>query len=179
MQRFIFRAALVTLLMTVMLNAQAQDPDTTRPTSIDPELLAWENSTTPREYTIGQVQIAGIKHLDTAIVLSISGLQTGQKFVYPGTDIFSKAITNMWRQKLFGDVQIFATAIKGNVLDFEIHVQELPRLASFEFVGIKKSDKEELAGKIGLTRGVIVTENMRRNIVEVTTKFYREKGFQN
>ncbi|MCR6719359.1 MAG: outer membrane protein assembly factor [Chitinophagaceae bacterium] len=179
MQRFIFRAALVTLLMTVMLNAQAQDPDTTRPTSIDPELLAWENSTTPREYTIGQVQIAGIKHLDTAIVLSISGLQPGQKFVYPGTDIFSRAISNMWRQKLFANVQIYATALKDNVIDLEIYVEERARLASYEFFGIKKSDKDELAGKIGLTKGVIITEHLRRNAKEVTAKFYREKGFQN
>lgn len=180
MQRIIFRAAvIVTLMMTVTLSAQAQDPENNRPTSVDPELLAWENATTPREYTIGKVSISGIRYLDTTIVLSISGLLPGQKFVHPGTDIFARAINNMWRQKLFANVQIYATAIRDNVVDFEIAVEERARLASYEFIGIKKSDKDELAGKIGLTKGVIITEHLRRNVKDITTRFYQDKGFQN
>lgn len=180
MQRIIFRAAvIVTLMMTVTLSAQAQDPENNRPTSVDPELLAWENATTPREYTIGKVSISGIRYLDTTIVLSISGLLPGQKFVHPGTDIFARAINNMWRQKLFANVQIYATAIRDNVVDFEIAVEERARLASYEFIGIKKSDKDELAGKIGLTKGVIITEHLRRNVKDITNRFYQDKGFQN
>ncbi len=180
MRRILFRAtALVTLLITVMLTAEAQDPDTTKPTSVDPRLIEWENSTTPREYVIGDVTVSGVRYLDSAIVLSISGLQPGQKFVHPGTDIFARAINNMWRQKLFGNVQIYATRIQGNRVDFEVSVEERPRLGSFKFFGVKKADAEELAGKIGLTKGTIITENMRRNVVEITNSFYKEKGFQN
>ena len=74
MRRILFRAtALVTLLITVMLTAEAQDPDTTKPTSVDPRLIEWENSTTPREYVIGDVTVSGVRYLDSAIVLSISG----------------------------------------------------------------------------------------------------------
>ena len=58
-------------------------------------------------------------------------------------------------------------------------MEERPRLGNFKFEGIKKTEAEELQGKIGLAKQTIITENMRRNIVEVTTKFYREKGFQN
>ena len=61
----------------------------------------------------------------------------------------------------------------------EINVAERPRLGNFKFEGAKKSEVEELQGKIGLTKQVIITENMRRNIIEVTEKYYREKGFQN
>ena len=56
---------------------------------------------------------------------------------------------------------------------------ERPRLGNFKFIGIKKSDAEELQTKIGLAKQTIITENMRRNIVEVTTKFYADKGYQN
>ena len=56
---------------------------------------------------------------------------------------------------------------------------ERPRLGNFKFIGAKKTEAEELQGKIGLTKQVIITENMRRNIIEVTEKYYREKGFQN
>src|SRR5690606_37724380 len=34
-------------------------------------------------------------------------------------------------------------------------------------------------GKIGLTKQTIITENIRRNVKEITTKFYQDKGFQN
>ena len=70
------------------------------PSSVDPKLIEWENAKIPKEYTIGSISITGIRHLDTAIVLSISGMQVGDKFMHPGTDIFSKAISNLWRQKI-------------------------------------------------------------------------------
>lgn len=179
MQRLSLRlSALLLITMASVFTAQAQD-DTTKPTSVDPKLLDWETAKIPREYSIGDVAITGIKHLDTTIVLSISGLQPGDKFMHPGSDIFAKAIANMWRQKLFANVQIYVTKIQDDKVSIEISVEERPRLGNFKFIGIKKSEAEELQGKIGLTKQTLITENMRRNINEVTTKFYRDKGFQN
>ena len=179
MQRFPLRLnALLILMIASVFTAKAQD-DTTKPTSVDPALLEWEKAKIPREYTIAEVSIVGIKHLDTSIVLSISGLQPGDKFMHPGSDIFAKAIANMWRQKLFANVQIYVTKIQDDRVSIEINVEERPRLGNFKFIGIKKSDAEELQGKIGLTKQTLITENMRRNINEITTKFYRDKGFQN
>ncbi|MBN8865032.1 MAG: outer membrane protein assembly factor BamA [Sphingobacteriales bacterium] len=179
MQLILRRAgALVILLIAVVMNLQAQDtiPPTT---SVDPALLEWETATTPREFIINDVSITGIRYLDTSIVLSISGLQAGDRFMHPGSDIFAKAINNLWRQKLFSGVQIYVTRIQGNRISVEISVEERARLGSFKFIGPKKSEAEELQGKIGLAKGTIITENIRRNIREVTVKFYRDKGFQN
>src|SRR5688572_20265399 len=171
-------STLMIFMIASVFTAQAQD-DTTKPTSVDPKLLDWETAKIPKEYTIGDVAITGIKHLDTTIVLSISGLQPGDKFMHPGSDIFAKAIANMWRQKLFANVQIYVTKIQDDKVSIEISVEERPRLGNFKFIGIKKSEAEELQGKIGLTKQTLITENMRRNINEVTTKFYRDKGYQN
>ena len=63
-------------------------------------------------------------------------------------------------------------------MSVEIAVVERPRLGNFKFIGIKKTEAEELQGKIGLAKQTIITENMRRNIVEVTQKYFRDKGFQ-
>jgi len=153
--------------------------DTTKPTSFDPKLQAWKDARLPKEYTIADVTITGIKHLDTSIVLSIAGLNTGDKFTHPGNDNFSKAIANLWRQKFFSNVQIYVTKIEDDRVSIEIAVTERPRLGNFKFIGIKKTDVEDLQGKIGLTKQTIITENTRRNIVEVTTKYYTEKGYQN
>ncbi|HEY6506027.1 MAG TPA: POTRA domain-containing protein [Chitinophagaceae bacterium] len=157
---------------------QAQE-DTSKPTSVDPDLLAIENARIPKEYTVAGVVITGIHHLDTSIVLSISAIQVGDKITIPGSDVFARAIQNLWRQRLFSNVQIFITKVQDDKIWIEISVSERPRLGNFKFIGPKKSESEELQGKIGLAKQTIITENMRRNIVEVTTKYYRDKGFQN
>ena len=171
---FVMIAALSSVLIV-----NAQQPDTSRPTSVDPELLNLETSRIPKEYIIAGVAITGIHHLDTSIVLSIAGIQVGDKVTIPGTDVFAKSIQNLWRQKFFSNVQIFFTKIEGDRLWIEIAVTERPRLGNFKFMGASKSEQEEMQGKMGLTKQVIITENMRRNIVEVGTKYYKDKGFQN
>jgi outer membrane protein insertion porin family len=179
MRQFLLRISVLLIVTTVsVLTVRAQD-DTTKPTSVDPNLLNLGTSRVPKEYIIAEVSITGIHHLDTSIVLSISGIQTGDKVTIPGTDVFARAIQNLWRQKLFSNVQIFISKIQDDRIWIEINVAERPRLGNFKFVGIKKSEAEELQGKMALTKQVIITENMKRNIKEVGEKYYRDKGFQN
>ena len=170
-------SAFVFAAFAFVFTAQAQ-PDTTSPTSIDPKLIDWQKAKIPKEYIIAGIEITGIQFLDTAIVMSISGLQIGTQFVHPGSDVFAKAISNLWRQKLFSGVDIFVTKIEGNNVFIEINVQERPRLGNFKFIGIKKSEAEDLQSKIGsLVKGTIITENMKKNIGEVAQSFYSEKGY--
>ena len=169
----------VFLVMSFVITSQLAAQDTTRPTSVDPKILEWETARIPKEYKIADISISGIRYLDTAIVLSISGLQAGDKFTHPGSDLFAKAISNLWRQKLFSNIQIYVTRIVDDNVSIEIAVTEMPKLGNFKFIGPKKTEAEELQGKIGLAKQTIYTENTRRNIREVTTKYYREKGFQN
>ncbi len=179
MQRFLLRLG-ITLITAVMLaiNVNAQE-DTTRPTSVDPKLLEWENARIPREYTIANVTITGIKYLDTSIVYSIANIQPGDKFMHPGADIFAKSIANLWRQKLFANVQMYVTKVDDDKVWIEINVQERPRLGNFKFIGIKKTEQEEIQGKLNLAKQTIITENTRREITEKINKFYAEKGFRN
>ena len=176
MQRY-FSLLLVSALCAVGSVCFAQDTD--RVTSVDPNLLALQNSRTQKEYTVRSIRVTGITTLDTAIVLSVSGIQTGQKINIPGSDVFSKAIANLWRQRFFSNVQIYITAVQGDLIDLELNVQERPKLGNFSFVGPKKSEREELTSKLQLVRGTIITENNRRNAVEVISKFYADKGYKN
>lgn len=178
MRRYLSRfcaLVIVALISAISLHAQ----DTTHPTSIDPKLMEWEHARIVKEYTIAGIETSGVRYLDSAIVLSISGLQVGDKFNHPGEDIFAKAINNLWRQKLFANIQIYVTKIEGNKIYIELAVQELPRLGNYKFIGIKKSEAEDLQGKIQLAKQTIISENTRRNIKEVTSKYFSDKGFQN
>ncbi|HQV61910.1 MAG: outer membrane protein assembly factor [Chitinophagaceae bacterium] len=181
MQRFLQRlgGTLMTAVMFVFTVSAQEVPDTTKPTSIDPKLIEWQNARIVKEYTIAEVNITGIRYLDTSIVYSIANLQPGDKFVHPGADVFGKAISNLWRQKLFSNVQIYVTRIDGDKVWLEINLQERPRLGSYKFVGIKKSEEEDILGKITLTKQTIITENTRRELTEKITGHFSEKGYRN
>jgi outer membrane protein insertion porin family len=180
MQNFLLRISVIVMTLFVSVSAvNAQMPDTTNPTSVDPKLLEWKNSKITKEYTIADVTITGIRYLDSSIVYSISNLQPGDKFVHPGADIFAKAIAALWRQKFFSGVQVYVTKIQDDKVWIEISVVERPRLGNFKFIGIKKSEEEEILTKVNLAKQTIITENTRRQIVEQTTKFYTDKAYQN
>ncbi|MBL0267958.1 MAG: outer membrane protein assembly factor [Chitinophagaceae bacterium] len=179
MQQILLRFS-AALIMTVVSVFQMQaQVDTTTPTSADPKLTAWKTSRIPKEYTVAAVNITGVRHLDTSIVYSITNINPGDKFMHPGSDIFGKSIANLWRQKLFSNVQIYVTRVDDDRVWIEVSVQERPRLGNFKFVGPKKTEAEELQTKINLVKQTIITENTRREIIEKTTKFYTDKAYRN
>lgn len=181
MQRHLQRfglSVLAALFSVFSLSAQ-EVPDTSSPTSVDPRLLEWNNARQAKEYTIAAVSFTGIRYLDTSIVSSIANIQPGDKFIHPGDEIFGKAITSLWRQKLFANVQIFVTRIEEDKVWIEINVQERPRLGNYKFFGVKKSEEEDILGKVTLTKQTVITENIRRELVEKISKHFTDKGFRN
>jgi outer membrane protein insertion porin family len=158
--------------------AFAQVTDTTRPVSIDPDLLALSNSKISKEFIIAGIKITGTKYLDEALLTSISGITVGDKVVIPGGDNFSKAINNLWKQNLFSNIAIYITKLSGNDIYIEINVTEKPRLSNFYFKGASKSESDDLQSKTGLIKGRVVTENMKRSAIEYIQKYYAEKGYQ-
>ena len=180
MLRILIRFSIsLAVVITSVSSAFAQNPDTTKPTSIDPNLLNWQNATRAHEYTIRAIRTSGVFFLDSAIVTSISGLQLGDRILHPGGDEFSKAIQNLWKQKLFSNIEIFVTKVDGDFIELEISVMERPRLGNFYIKGVKKTEQEELMGKLGLAKQTIVTENTRRNSDEVIRKYFADKGYRN
>ncbi|HTE12196.1 MAG TPA: POTRA domain-containing protein [Chitinophagaceae bacterium] len=156
----------------------AQQPDTSKPTSVDPDLIAIPQSKTPKEYILAGIVFTGTKAYDQSLLTSISGLNVGDKIVYPGGDNFSHAIQNLWKQRLFANVQIYFTKIDGKDIYIEIHVVERPRLGTFTFKGIKKGQEEDLRTKSGLVKGRVVTEDTKLTAIENIEKYFTEKGFK-
>ena len=70
MLRILSRICLVlAVVFTFVLSVSAQQPDTTNPTSVDPNLITWQNATRPKEYTISAIKTSGVYYLDTGIVI--------------------------------------------------------------------------------------------------------------
>ena len=145
---------------------------------INVKLLGILNQKTPSKYKIRSIKVVGNQFFDENLLLSLSTLNEGDEVALPGGDNFAKAIRKLMDQNYFSDVSVFLTDVKGTEIDVEINVVERPRLARFNFTGIKKSETEELSGKTGLTPNRVVTDNMRITAIEGIKKFYSEKGFQ-
>ena len=173
--RNFFLAAIVLFTQTT----RAQFRKDTVPTSVNVELENIFNAKTPKEYIISAIKVTGTQSFDANLIVSISGLAIGDKVMIPGTDAFSKAINNLWKQNLISNVEIYFTRLVGKNLYVEISITERPRLSNFKFVGVKKSEVDDLNSKMGLVKGRVVTENMKRSAVENIRKYYVEKGFRN
>jgi len=173
-----FRTILLLSFSCFLGNVFAQQKTDTIPASVDPELINITNSRIPKEYTIAGIKVTGTKRYDEQLLISISGLSVGEKVMIPGGDNFSKAITNLWNQRLFSNVQIYFTKLEGSNLYIEIQVFERPALSKYFLKGIRKADDEELRGKTGLVPGRVVTENVKISAIQAIQKFYTEKGYQ-
>ena len=76
------------------------------------------NYSQPQKYTIGGVTVSGAQYLNSSVLISLSGLQVGNKIDIPGERIRS-AIDKLWQQGLFEDVKIIATSVQGNQIFLE------------------------------------------------------------
>ncbi len=173
-----FLLILVTLIVSNTVVAQIA-ADTSKPVSINPELVDIFNAKAPKEYILGGITVSGNKGFDANLIISISGLAVGDKVQLPGSDAFSKAINKLWKQNLIADVEIFFTKLINKQLYIEIAITERPRLSDFRFLGIKKGEKDDLATKSGLVKDRVVTDNMKMTANDAIHKFYADKGFRN
>lgn len=158
--------------------AFSQEKDTTI-TSVDVDLVNLFSQKKARKYKVAGLKVTGNNYFDETLLLSIASISVGDEITIPGGDNFAKAINKLWGQNYFSDVQLFVTKLEGTNIWIEIVVTERPRLSKYDFIGVKKGDKEDLMGKTGLVPNRIVTENMKRSAVEAIQKFYAEKAYIN
>lgn len=174
---------LVLAFMTTLLSVSARSQQTTTHsdttiTSIDADLLNIFTQKTPKKYKIAAIKVSGNKFFDENLLISIANINVGDEVTIPGGDNFSKAITKLWAQNYFSDVEIYVTKLVGKNIDIEIAVTERPRLSKFYFKGIRKGESEELAGKTGLVPNRVINENMKISAIEAIKKYYADKGYQ-
>ncbi len=158
------------LILTICFNSFGQ-------ITIDPALMSLDYSS-PRTYTIGDITVTGTQNLDHSALKAIAALETGQEIQIPGDQV-SNAIQNLWDQKLFIDITISATGVKGDVVFLNIDVEERPRLSKFRFKGIKKGKQESLRDDIQLIRGSVITPNLISNTKRTIRKYFVDKGYFN
>ncbi len=132
----------------------------------------------PKEYEIGNIIITGADNLDHPSIILLSGLTVGEKIYLPG-DKVTGAIDNLWKQGIFEDIQIKVDKIEGRTIYLNYYLKTKPRLTSFKFEGIKRSEADKIKDEIKIMSGDIVTENLKMNCENTIKDFFYDKGFYN
>ena len=157
------------LMALCSLNAVAQDK------IVFPEFSYAAN---PKVYTIGGIAMTGMEGYEDYTIIPISGLSVGQEISLPGNEI-SDAVKKMWKYGLFSQISITADSIVGNKVFLNFRLQGLPRISQVNYLGVKKSEREDLEKKLGLTPGMQFNKNLVTRTQVWGKKYFEDKGFKN
>jgi outer membrane protein insertion porin family len=133
---------------------------------------------TPRTCTIGGIAVDGVEGYEDYVLIGLSGLTVGQKLDIPGTEI-TDAVKRYWRNGLFSKVQISADSIVGSNIYLHISLALHPRVSNINYIGVKKSEREDLETKLGMVKGMSLTRNITDRAKILAKKYFDEKGFKN
>lgn len=133
---------------------------------------------TPRTLVIGGINVSGVEGYEDYMLSGISGLTVGQTITVPGNEV-TNAVKRYWKHGLFSDVSIGADSIVGNKIYLNIYLQTLPRVSEINYIGLKKSEREDMEAKLGLLKGGQVTPNILSRAKFLAKKYFDDKGFNN
>ena len=133
---------------------------------------------TPRTLILGGINVSGMDGYEDFAIAGISGLTVGQEIEVPGSQI-TDAVKRYWRHGLFSQVAISADSIVGNRIYLHISLAGRPRVSEINYVGVKKSEKEDLEKRLGMTTGMSIHPNVLDRAKLLAKKYFDEKGFKN
>ena len=133
---------------------------------------------TPRTLTIGGINVSGVEGYEDYVLSGISGLSVGEQVEVPGDDI-TNAVKRYWKHGLFSKVAVAADSIVGDKLYLHIYLSVRPRISSINYIGLKKSEREDMEQKLGMVKGTQLTPNMIDRAKILAKKYFDDKGFKN
>ena len=133
---------------------------------------------TPRTVVIDGLTVSGMDGYEDYMLTSISGLAVGQRISVPGTEI-TDAVKRYWKHGLFSDVSISADSLVGNKIYLNIALKPRPRVSEINYIGLKKTEREDMEKKLGMIKGGQITPNMIDRAKILAKKYFDDKGFKN
>jgi outer membrane protein insertion porin family len=112
------------------------------------------------------------------VLTGLSGLSIGQEIEIPGQEI-TEAVKRYWKHGLFSKVSITADSIVGSKVFLCIHLALTPRVSDINYIGIKKSEREDMEAKLGIMKGSQITPNMIDRAKILAKKYFDSKGYKN
>lgn len=133
---------------------------------------------TERDVVVGGIAVSGVEGYEDYVLTGISGLAVGQRITVPGSDI-TDAVKRYWKHGLFSKVAIAADSIVGDKIYLHIYLAVRPRVSTINYIGLKKSEREDMDNKLGLLKGMQVTPNALDRAKILAKKYFDDKGYKN
>ncbi|MCI2122033.1 MAG: hypothetical protein LKK19_04960, partial [Bacteroidales bacterium] len=166
MKRF---CIIVCLLFSVTFSAIAQEGNQTSGIVVDYDH--------PKTYTVGALRVKGVKYIDESSILSITGIQPGEKLTVPSQDL-SQVVKRLWLQKRFSSVGLTIDSLgQGDTAYFSLVLAERERVSAWIYKGVKNSERDDLKDKLHLRKGQQLSEYVKQTSVDLINDYYHEKGY--
>ena len=150
------------------IRVQAQDSTFARTVEVD--------YNRPQVYEIGGLTVSGIKYLNPDQILSLTGIQIGDKIEIPGEEL-SSIIKRIWQQRWFSEIAFYIDSVSNGKVYLNLYLQERPRISMLEFEGVKSSERTELIDKLKIKRGGELSDYLEKSACDIIKKYYVDKGF--
>jgi outer membrane protein insertion porin family len=133
-----------------------------------------------KKYMLADIRITGVDDsgYEDYVLVGISGLSVGQKVSVPGDEL-TAAVKAFWKHGLFSDAAIYATKLTADSVWISIALKTNPVISTINYHGVKKSEQEDLEGKIGMAKGSQLTPNLINRARKRIKDYFDEKGFSN
>ncbi|MBO4608149.1 MAG: outer membrane protein assembly factor BamA, partial [Prevotella sp.] len=132
----------------------------------------------PRSLTVGGIAVSGVEGYEDFMLTGISGLSVGQTITVPGNEV-TDAVKRYWRHGLFSSVAISADSIVGDQIYLHIHLSVRPRVSTINYIGLKKSERDDMEAKLGIIKGGQLTPNIIDRAKILAKKYFDDKGYKN
>ena len=131
-----------------------------------------------KSYVLDSIIVKGLKTFSNQTVISYSGLRKGQKIQIPGEEI-SYVISKLWKLDLFSDINFYVKSVKGDKIELEIEIEELPTLSDVKIKGLKKGKSEAILSETELKKGKKLSESFLTNTENYIVNKFKKDGFLN
>ena len=164
-----FLALFGAFLALSLLPALAQEP------GVVPVEVDYNN---PQTYVVGGIRISGTKYLGESQLLSVLGIRPGDVLTVPGDDI-SSAVKRIWLQGAASTLGFYVDSLNASrdTAWFRLDIQERPRVITWNYRGVKNSERDDLKEKLNLRRGGQLSEYVKASSIKTIKDYFKEKGF--
>ena len=130
----------------------------------------------PRTYEIAGIEIVGAPNYDDENILNFAGIRVGDRMTLPGDEI-TNVVKRLMRQALFSQVQVELVKTAGDKAWIRFNLRTQPRISQVNYIGMKKSEREDLIKSLNLMKGNMITQNIVNRTEQIVKKYFGDKGF--
>ncbi|MCR5709537.1 MAG: outer membrane protein assembly factor BamA [Bacteroidales bacterium] len=132
----------------------------------------------PKTYVVGGIRVDGTKYLAESQLLSVLGIHPGDVVTVPGADV-SAAVKRIWLQGAATTIGFYVDSLSAgrDTAWFCLEIQERPRVVTWNYRGVKNSERDDIKEKLNLRRGAPLSEYVKASAVKGIKDYFKEKGF--